>query len=103
MGLPMAMPRRWTAVRKASQHGVTLVREATPVSISKVAVRYRSADQEFEVRGDTVIVASEVAPDRTLADELLAVGLDVRVVGDAASVGYIEGAMHSAHEVAREL
>lgn len=103
MGLPMAMPRRWTAVRKATEHGVTLVRNATPIEISKVAVRYRSADQEFEVRGDTVVIASEVSPDRTLADELSAIGIDARVVGDAADVGYIEGAMHSAHEVARGL
>ncbi len=103
MGLPMAMPRRWTAVRKASDHGVTLVREATPVSISKVAVRYKSGDQEFEVRGDSVIIASEVAPDRSFADELSARGWNVKVVGDAGHVGYIEGAMHSAHEVAREL
>ena len=100
MGLPMAMPRRWTAVRKTSMHGVTLVRKAEVVSINKAAVRYRSGDQEFEARGDTVIVASEVSPDSTVADRLRAAGLNVSVVGDAADVGYIEGAMHSAHEVA---
>lgn len=103
LGLPMAMPRRWTAVRKAAEHGVTLVREASAVSISKVSVRYRSGEQEFEVRGDTVIIASDVRPDRGLADQLEALGVNVRVVGDANEVGYIEGAMHSAHEVAREL
>lgn len=103
LGLPMAMPRRWTAVRKAAEHGVTLVREATPVSISKVAVRYRVGADEFEVRGDSVVIASEVCADTSFADQLVARGLNVKVVGDAANVGYIEGAMHSAHEVAREL
>ena len=103
LGLPMAMPRRWTAVRQTTLHGVTLVREAIPVSISKVAVRYRVGDQEFEARGDSVIIASEVAPDRSFADRLSERGLNVKVVGDAVDVGYIEGAMHSAHEVAREL
>ena len=104
-GLPMAMPRRWTAVRNASQHGVDIVRNATVVSISDVHVRYRVDDKEFEVRGDTVVVASCVEPDRSFADSLKAglPGVDVRVVGDAARVGYIEGAMHSAHEVSREL
>jgi 2,4-dienoyl-CoA reductase-like NADH-dependent reductase (Old Yellow Enzyme family)/thioredoxin reductase len=103
LGLPMAMPRRWTAVRNATSHGVTLVREALPVSISKVAVRYRVGEQEFEVRGDSVIIASEVSPDGSLTDRLAERGLNVKTVGDAAHVGYIEGAMHTAHEVAREL
>ncbi|MFM8945194.1 MAG: hypothetical protein ACKOJC_00570, partial [Actinomycetota bacterium] len=58
-------------------------------------------DQEFEARGDTVIVASEVEPDTGLADRFRAAGLPVSVVGDAQDVGYIEGAMHSAFEVAR--
>jgi NADPH-dependent 2,4-dienoyl-CoA reductase/sulfur reductase-like enzyme len=103
MGLPMAMPRRWTAVSKATKHGVVLVRGATVVSIDKVAVRYRSDDKEFEVRGDTVVVASQVEPDSTLAESLSALGVRVQVVGDAMTVGYIEGAMHTAHQVAREL
>lgn len=101
MGLPMAMPRRWTAVRRATQHGVTLVRQATVVSIGKAAVRYRLGEQEFEARGDTVIVASEVEPDTGFAESLRVAGLAVTVVGDAHDVGYIEGAMHSAFEVAR--
>jgi NADPH-dependent 2,4-dienoyl-CoA reductase/sulfur reductase-like enzyme len=103
MGLPMAMPRRWTAVNKATKHGVVLVRDAVVVSIDKVSVRYRNGDDEFEVRGDTVVVASQVEPDMSLADSLKDLGIRVQVVGDAMTVGYIEGAMHTAHEVAREL
>jgi len=104
-GLPMAMPRRWTAVRKATGHGVDIVRNATVVSISDVNVRYRVDDKEFEVRGDTVVVASCVESDRSFADELVVSlpGTSIHVVGDAARVGYIEGAIHSAHEVSREL
>lgn len=103
MGLPMAMPRRWTAVSKATKHGVVLVRGATVVSIDKVSVRYRCDDKEFEVRGDTVVVASQVEPDSALAELLSDLGVRVQVVGDAMTVGYIEGAMHTAHQVAREL
>ena len=97
------MPRRWTAVRKATQHGVSLVRNATPVSISDTAVRYRVGDEEVEVPADHVIVASYVEPDTALADTLRSNGFEVRVAGDAVDVGYIEGAMHSAHAVAREI
>jgi len=103
MGLPMAMPRRWTAVIKATKHGVLLVRDASVVSIDKVSVRYRVGEDEFEARGDTVVVASQVEPDSKLADELSSLGIRIQVVGDALNVGYIEGAMHTAHEVAREL
>ena len=103
VGLPMAMPRRWTSVIKATKHGVVLVRDASVVSIDKVSVRYRSGEDEFEARGDTVVVASQVEPDSKLADELMGLGIRIQVVGDALNVGYIEGAMHTAHEVAREL
>ena len=103
MGLPMAMPRRLTAVNKATKHGVVLVRDAVVVSIDKVSVRYRNGDDESEVRGDTVVVASQVEPDTSLADSLRDLGIRVQVAGDAVTVGYIEGAMHTAHKVAREL
>ena len=103
MGLPMAMPRRWTAVIKATKHGALLVRDASVVSIDKVSVRYRVGEDEFEARGDTVVVASQVEPDSKLADKLSGLGIRIQVVGDALNVGYIEGAMHTAHEVAREL
>jgi 2,4-dienoyl-CoA reductase-like NADH-dependent reductase (Old Yellow Enzyme family)/NADPH-dependent 2,4-dienoyl-CoA reductase/sulfur reductase-like enzyme len=103
MGLPMAMPRRWTAVSKATKHGVVLIRDAVVVSIDKVSVRYRSGDSEFEVRGDSVVIASQVEPDVQLAKSLSDLGIRVQVVGDAVNIGYIEGAIHTANQVAREL
>ena len=103
LGLPMAMPRRWTAVIKATKHGVVLVRDATVVSIDKVSVRYRVGEDEFEVRGDSVVVASQVEPDVQLAELLRDLGIRVQVVGDALNIGYIEGAIHTANRVAREL
>lgn len=103
MGLPMAMPRRWTAVKRATSHGVTLIREATVSSINNASVRYKAGEREFEVRADTVVLAADVTPDRELADELGILGVPVHVVGDAQVVGYIEGAIHTAQEIAREL
>jgi hypothetical protein len=58
-------------------------------------------DSEIDVSADQVIVASSIEPDTSFADTLRADGFDVRVAGDAVDVGYIEGAMHSAHAVAR--
>jgi NADPH-dependent 2,4-dienoyl-CoA reductase/sulfur reductase-like enzyme len=103
MGLPMASPRRWTAVRRAREHRVNLVRRAEVTEITTTDVAYQAGDQATRVRAGTVIVASEVSPGSTLATELADLGLEVHTVGDAAEVGYIEGAVHSAWAVAATL
>lgn len=103
IGLPMASPRRWTAVRRADAHGVTLVRNAEVVEITPTNVVYRAEGLELQVPAGTVIIASDVEPGAALADRLRALDLEVHVVGDAADVGYIEGAIHSAWSVAASL
>ena len=108
LGLPMALPRRWEAVARAAGHGVDLHRSAELVEITPGSVRFRTAaddgrPHDREVPATDVVVASEVGPGAPLAEALDAAGFDVRVVGDAATVGYIEGAMHSAGTVARAL
>jgi NADPH-dependent 2,4-dienoyl-CoA reductase/sulfur reductase-like enzyme len=103
IGLPMASPRRWTAVRRAEEHGVTLVRDAEVTKITTTDVAYRVGGAEARVRADSVIVASEVEPGARLAASLAELAVEVHVVGDAADVGYIEGAVHSAWAVAARL
>lgn len=104
LGLPMAVPRRWTAVRRASQHGVTLVRGASVEAITASTVQYRTKDgNAVTVPASLVVVASEVEADAPLEKLLMERGLEVRTVGDAAEVGYIQGAIHSAWRVAREI
>lgn len=103
LGLPMAMPRRWRAVQRAADHGVALHAGAEVVEILAGAVLARIEGDVVTVPADDVVVAGHVRPDPTLADELRAAGFDVRVVGDAADVGYLEGAIHSADRVARTL
>ena len=99
VGLPMAMPRRWTAVVKATEHGVVLTRNATVTRITPSEVHFMLDGEAHTVTATDVIVASEVTSDTALATALRGAGLTVEVVGDAADVGYIEGAMHSAHRV----
>ncbi|NPC98191.1 FAD-dependent oxidoreductase [Nocardioides sp. zg-DK7169] len=105
LGLPMAMPRRWTAVRRAGEHGVVAVRGATVVEITGSEVRYRvGEDGPVEsAAADLVVVASEVSSGAPLAEELTALGIKTEVVGDAGDVGYIQGAIHSAWRVAATL
>lgn len=103
LAVAMAMPLRWTAVAAAAGHGVTLVRNATVTAITADTVRYRMTggdDADIEIECDDVLITNEARSDTTLADRLRSGGLDVRVVGDAGEIGYIKGAMHSAHAVA---
>ena len=102
-GLPMAAPRRWTAIRKATAHEVNVVRKAVLVSITAADVEYELGGERRRVPADSVIVASEVHPGAPLADDLARRGIEVHVVGDAADIGYIEGAIRSAWRVARVL
>ena len=71
-------------------------------SISRDSVEYVVADELRTARASQVIIASGVEPDHALADRLHAEGFDVRVVGDAEKVGYIEGAVRSGYVTARQ-
>ncbi len=103
LGLPMAIPRRFATVAAAIAHGVALVRNAYVIEIRRDAVVYRIGEEQRTVPADSVVVAGAVHPDASLAEDLRTAGLDVRVVGDAGGIGYIEGAVHSAWRVASEI
>jgi 2,4-dienoyl-CoA reductase-like NADH-dependent reductase (Old Yellow Enzyme family)/thioredoxin reductase len=104
LGLPMAMPRRWAAVRRAGDHGVRTERRANVEEITLTSVHYLDHEgQRRTAPADLVVVASEVGASAPLAKELADRGVPVQVVGDAGEVGYIQGAIHSAWRVARDL
>ncbi|WP_067668206.1 oxidoreductase [Nocardia miyunensis] len=103
LGVPMAMPRRWTAVRHASEHGVTIHRHATVQRITKQDVEFRVADKTMTAPANMVVVASKVSAQASLAEALEGAVPEVHVIGDAAEVDYIQGAIHSAWKVAAKL
>lgn len=103
LGVPMAMPRRWTAVRHAGEVGVNIHRHATVQRITAKAVEFSVGDKTLTAPADMVVVASGVSAAAPLVEELAGTAAEVHVVGDAADVGYIEGAMHSAWKVATVL
>ena len=100
LGLPMAMPRRWTAVRAAGEHGVAIHRRVTLDRITEAGVEWTERGEHRSARADMVIYAEGTAADAPLATALRAAGLEVDVVGDAGEVGYLHGAVHSAWRVA---
>ncbi|WP_227983242.1 FAD-dependent oxidoreductase [Nocardia spumae] len=103
LGVPMAMPRRWTAVRHAGEAGVTMHRQATVRRITRDHVEFRVGDRISTAPADMVVVASGVSARAPLADALEGVVPEVHVVGDAAEVDYIEGAIRTAWQVGTRL
>ncbi|GAA0966618.1 FAD-dependent oxidoreductase [Actinocorallia libanotica] len=103
LGVPMAMPRRWTAVKHAKELGVNIHRNATVERITRKTVEFTADGRTQSVPARMVVVASGVSASAPLADELAKAGVDVHIVGDATKVDYIEGAMHSAWKVATEI
>lgn len=103
LGAEMAHPRRWRALHEARAHGVHLVTEAKVQEITPAVVHYRVGDDDRRIEADNVIIADGVHADSTLADKLQAEGWDIREIGDGATVGYIEGAIRSAYDLALAL
>ena len=81
--------------------GVDLHCGATDVAIGDRHVVYTNArGQQRGITADHVIVATGATGNDTLATELEAAGFSVHSIGDCTGVGYIEGAMEAAAEVA---
>lgn len=105
VGRHMAMPRRWAVLRELARVGATVVRNAVPVAIDAAGVDFEAGDEARRVEADRVVLTGLAeAPDATdLELGLAAHGIEVRRVGDAAGVGYIEGAVHGAWRLAEEI
>lgn len=101
MVLPLAIPRRWTAVRHAREHGVDIQRNVTVASITDSGVEWTDKKgNSVSAPADMVVYADGTTASAPLADELREAGVDVEVIGDAGEVGCIHRAIHSAWGVA---
>ncbi len=103
LGLPLAMPRRWTAVKDSQAHGVKIHRDVEVTRINKDSVEWTKDGESFSAAASTVVYAEGTTSASPLADALEAEGVSVSVVGDANQVNYIHGAIHSSWKVATEL
>jgi 2,4-dienoyl-CoA reductase (NADPH2) len=80
---------------------VRLVTGARVTEIGEQALRFEiaakkdTAPRHEEVAADTVILATGLEPNPEPARRLREAGVPVIEIGDAAGVGYIEGAVHS--------
>ncbi|NND66956.1 MAG: NADH:flavin oxidoreductase, partial [Halioglobus sp.] len=96
--------RRMRLIAELKTMGVALVAQAGSVKILDGQVAYTNErGQERTVAADNVIVAQGATGDATLADELTSAGFSVHSIGDCTGVGYIEGAMEDAADLAMTL
>lgn len=78
-----------------------MLRDTVVRAVVTGGVAVRTGDDDTVVVGcDDVVVAAGVEPDETFADAVRALGVEVVVIGDAQSVGYIEGAVRTGFDTA---
>lgn len=101
-GIPIV--RRWRVLTELRKAGVALQTGARDIAIGENGVSYVNwRGQTRTVGCDHVILAKGAQGDLTLANELRSAGFKVHVAGDCRGVGYIDGAMNSAAEVAQAI
>ncbi len=96
----MALPRRWRALHNLREHGVQLLTDATVEEISDAGVRYSRYGERQIAAADHVIIATGVVENRSLAAALALLAPELHLLGDCKGVGYIEGAILDANQVA---
>jgi 2,4-dienoyl-CoA reductase (NADPH2) len=103
-GAGIQIVRRWRVLHEARELGVALLPSARDIRIGDGVVTYvNPRDQERSIQADHVIVAKGAHGNLDLAEALRAAGFRVHTAGDCNGVGYIDGAMSSAAEVAQAL
>lgn len=104
-GKELMMVRRWRIMDTLRKEGVRMLKSAELTRIEPGRATYRTATGQLQtVRADTVIMALGAQPSGAeLTEALRAVCRDVQCIGDAATLGYIDGAMSSGHAAGRQV
>jgi 2,4-dienoyl-CoA reductase-like NADH-dependent reductase (Old Yellow Enzyme family)/NADPH-dependent 2,4-dienoyl-CoA reductase/sulfur reductase-like enzyme len=104
LGSGLALLRRLRLLHELREAGVALFPGASEIAIAEGAVEFRAASgAPARADADHVIVARGARGDTSLAEALERAGFAVHVIGDAGGIGYIDGAMRGAAELAAAL
>jgi NADH dehydrogenase FAD-containing subunit len=101
-GTVLAIVRRWRVLEDLQHLGVVLINN-TEVARINLKTLMLASDDEVEIDVDTVILASGASGDLSIAEMSRELGFETHVAGDCDGLGFIEGAIRSAHAVARAL
>tara|TARA_B110000003_G_scaffold91209_1_gene93435 strand:- start:1531 stop:2340 length:810 start_codon:yes stop_codon:yes gene_type:complete len=103
MAPEMAHPRRWRTLHEITSSNVELYNDVEVVEINKNSVICLKGMEEFEIFSDSVILAEGIEADKALNEKFADLEVETHVIGDAESIGYIEGAIRSGNKVGRLL
>jgi NADPH-dependent 2,4-dienoyl-CoA reductase/sulfur reductase-like enzyme len=104
LGVELGIPRRWRVLHELREMGVNLHMETKVESIGEGEMTLVSSEGERKtLETDSVIIATGVQQNLSLASDLRALGCEVHLVGDCSGVGYIEGAMRDAAGIAWDI
>lgn len=104
MGEGLHLIRRAHMFHELDTRGVTRETGVRDIEITRTAVTFsRIGGNTVSIRADSVLIAKGATGNSRLADTLRAAGFTVHELGDAKGIGYIEGALEGAAELARRL
>ena len=102
-GVELGLPGRWRLVYDIERAGARLIPNATLMAVRPGSVQVTVEGVTEDLPADSVVLTSGAVPHDALGHALRAAGSAVHVVGNAASIGHLEGANIAAAELARAL
>ncbi len=104
LGPEMAIPRRWWALAELREHQVELLTQVELRSFEPDGIEVVAADGGARrIPADDVVIATGTSADDRFTRSLEGLDCEVHTIGDAARIGYIEGAILAGASVARDL
>ncbi|MBS0469401.1 MAG: FAD-dependent oxidoreductase, partial [Proteobacteria bacterium] len=101
-GTELPIVRRWRVVEAVQAHGQLHLQAQVQRIERKQVLWLDKKGQEQRTEADSVVLALGAEPDAGVAEQLQALtSVPVQRLGDSATLGYIEGAMHTGHLAGR--
>jgi 2,4-dienoyl-CoA reductase (NADPH2) len=103
-GKELTIVRRWRLMDTIRRQNVRLLSGTRLLQIETDRVLYETKTGQVQARrAHNVIMALGAEPDGAVADELRTVCATVHLIGDAAALGYIDGAIKSGNQAGRTI
>ena len=98
MGINLSIVRRSRLIHQLKEHGAELFTRCEISEITQSGVQYQMDGKAHMSVCGQVIIAMGAEANLSLYEQIGALGLPVKVIGDCAEVGYIHGAIQTARE-----
>jgi len=103
IGLNIGRTSRWVIITQLRQRNVSMITEATPVSITDEGVIYKQVGVEKLAEADTVVIATGTRADDKLFYSLKNVHPLVYAIGDCVAPRMALDAIFEGSKIAREI